>query len=236
MHRTIPAALMACITLAATAAPLAAEPQPHTLTVTGEGEIKAVPDEAILTAGVVTQASSANEALAANRRAMNGVFAELKRQGIPDRAIRTSWFNVAPQYASPTASSSAQPKIMGYQVTNSVTITVDDLAKLGSAIDTLVASGANSMGGISFTVRDPKPLMRQARDAAIKDAIDRAQVYAKAAGLALGRIVTISEGGVVTPRPLFRAMAVVSSGEAPTPMAAGEETVSAQVTVTFGIR
>ena len=236
MHRMIAAAIFTSFALAAMAPALAAEPQARTLTVTGEGEAKAVPDEAILTAGVETQASSANEALAANRRAMNGVFAELKRQGIPDRSIRTSWFNVTPQYASSMVSSGGQAKITGYQVSNSVTITVDDLSKLGVAIDALVASGANSMGGISFTVRDPKPLMRQARDQAVKDAIERSQVYAKSAGLTLGRIMTISEGGMTTPRPLFRAMAVASGAEPPTPMAPGEQTVSAQVTVTFEIR
>ena len=85
----------------------------------------------------------------------------------------------------------------------------------------------------SRSIRDPKPLLRQARDAAVKDAIDRAQLYAKSAGVSLGRIMTISEGGTVMPRPMFRAMAAADMS---TPIAAGEETVSAQVSVTFEIK
>jgi uncharacterized protein YggE len=206
----------------------------HTMTVSGEGEVKGVPDEAILSAGVVSQAATANEALAANRSAMSDVFATLKRQGIPDRSIQTSEFNVQPQYA-PERQDNTPPRVVGYRVSNSVSVTIDDLSKLGAAIDALVASGANSMGGISFTIRDPKPLLRQAREAAVKDAMDRAAVYAKAAGLTLGHIVQIDEGAAQTPRPVFRAMAV-DAVMAPTPIAAGEQTVSAEVTVTFEIK
>jgi uncharacterized protein len=214
---------------------VAAGPQLHTITVSGEGEVKGVPDQALLTAGVVTQAATAADALASNRRAMNAVFAELKRQGIPDRALQTSDFNVSPQYAPQREEGDTRPRIVGYQVSNSVAVTVDDLQKLGPAIDALVASGANSMGGVTFAIRDPKPLLRQAREAAVKDAMDRAQTYAKAAGLVLGRIVNISEGGAQAPHPVFRAMAFDGADKA-TPIAAGEQTVSAQVTVTFEIR
>jgi uncharacterized protein YggE len=219
------------------AAPAEAQPaaaEQRIITVSGEGEIKAVPDEAILSAGVVSQAATAEEALAANRRAMNDVFATLKQQGILDRAIRTSEFNVSPQYEA-ERKDGAPPHIVAYRVSNSVSVAVDDLSKLGSAIDALVASGANSMGGISFTIRDPKPLLGQARDAAVKDAMDRAETYAKAAGLTLGHVVQINEGGMESPRPVFRAMAF-DAAPAPTPIAAGEQTVSAQVTMTFEIK
>ncbi|HKD22471.1 MAG TPA: SIMPL domain-containing protein [Rhizomicrobium sp.] len=234
--------LQACFAACLAAAPLGAaaakaEPaaQLRILTVSGEGDVKAVPDRAMLTAGVQTQAAKAADALAANRHAMNAVFAELKKQGIPDRAMQTSSLNINPQYDSSAASVSRGPgKIVGYQVYNGVTVTIDDLGKLGATIDALVSSGANSMGGISFSIRDPKPLLRQARDAAVKDAIDRAQLYAKSAGVALGRIQSINEGSVITPRPMFRAM--MASADVATPIAAGEETVSAQVSVTFEIK
>jgi uncharacterized protein YggE len=217
---------------AALASPQAAAPEPRTLTVSGEGHIKAVPDEARLSAGVVTQAQTAQAALDANRRAMNAVFAELKRQGIPDKSMQTSGFSVSPQYDS---RDNTAPKLVGYQVTNTVSVTVDDLSKLGAAIDALVGSGANSMGGIDLTVRDPKPLLRQAREAAIKDAIDRAQTDARAAGVTLGRVMTIGDGGMSSPRPMNRVMALEATA-APTPIAAGEETVSAGVSMTFEIR
>lgn len=232
MHRLGTSLIIASLAAATIpSAASAADPQPHTITVSGEGEVKAVPDEAILTAGVESVGATADAALAANRRAMNAVFATLKSRGIPDRSIQTSNFSVSPQYDS---GKHVMPKVIGYQVTNSVSVTIDDLTKLGGAIDALVASGANSMGGISFTVHDPKPLLKQAREAAVKDATDRAQTYAQAAGLSVGPVVQLSEGAVQMPRPVFRTMAI--AGFDATPVAAGEQTISAQVTVTFEIK
>jgi uncharacterized protein YggE len=209
-----------------------AESQPRTISVSGQGEVKTVPDEAQLTAGVVTQAPTAADALAANARAMNRVFATLKQLGIPDRAMQTSEFSVSPQYQTNHNGDTTQ-KIIGYQVSNDVTVTIDDLAKLGPAIDVLVGSGANSLGSVSADIRDPEPLEAQARAAAIHDAMDKAETYAKAAGLQLGPILSVSEGGGEQPRPMFRT--VMAPRAAATPIAAGEESVSASVNVTFAI-
>ncbi len=228
--------LVLSLTVLAGSSAWAAQPQPQspprTLTVSGEGEVKAVPDEAQLSAGVVSQAPTAEAALSANRNAMNGVFDELKRQGIPEKSIQTSEFSISPQYDT----SDNSHRIIGYSVSNNVSVTVDDLSKLGPAIDALVHSGANSMGGVSFTLHDPKPLMQKAREAAVKDAMDRAQIYARAAGLTLGRVTDLNEGGGPIERPMFRTMAVMAAAPAPTPIAAGEETVTASVSMTFEIR
>ena len=206
----------------------------RTLTVTGEGEVKAVPDEAILSAGVVTEAASAAKALAANRREMNDVFAALKQLGIADKSVQTSEFNISPQYDT-GKDGSAPPRLSGYQVNNTVSVTIDDLSKLGRAIDAFVASGANSMGGINFTIRDPKPLLKQAREAAIKDATDRAETYADAAGVSLGNVLAIDEGEPQAPQPFFRPLMALSAAP-PTPIAAGEQTVTARVTMKFAIK
>lgn len=206
----------------------------RTITVSGEGEAKAAPDEAHLRAGVVTQARKAAEALAANSRAMNQVFATLKRLGIPDKSIQTSGFNVSPQYKSDGNGDSAQG-ISGYQVSNEVVVTVDDLSKLGPALDALVGSGANSLGSMDFTIRDPKPLMAQARGAAMKDAASHAETYAAAGGFKIGPILEVSEGAAEMQRPV-NAMPMMRMAAAPVPVASGENTVSASVTVTFEIR
>jgi uncharacterized protein len=211
-------------------------PPPRTMTVSGQGEVKAVPDEAVLSAGVVTQAHDAAAALAANSRAMNGVFDALKRIGIPDKSIQTSEFSVTAQYQTDQHGNTTQ-KIVGYQVSNNVTVIVDDLSKLGSAIDALVTSGANSMGDIAFTIRDPKPLLTEARAEAVKDALQRANTYASAAGVTLGPIDSIGENGYSAPRPMAgRMMAMAASVAAPTPVAAGEESITAGVSITFEIR
>jgi len=215
----------------------AADNAPHTITVSGTGEVKVVPDQAILTAGVVSQAATAGDALAANRRAMNKVFAELKRQGIPEKSIQTSGFNISPQYESGPHARAMH--VVDYQVSNNVSVCMDDVSKLGVGIDALVAAGANSMDGISFTVRDPKPLQKEAREAAVKDAMDRAETYARAAGLSLGSVVQISEAGMQAPHPIYanRVMAFDGNGGSNgMPVAAGEQTLTAQVTVTFEIK
>ncbi len=210
-------------------------PRPHTISVSGQGEVKAAPDEARLSAGVVTQATTAADALAANSRAMNRVFATLKQLGIPDKAMQTSDFSVSPQYQTyRNGNVVTAPKIIGYQVTNTVSVKIDNLAKLGPAIDVLVGSGANSLGSVSFDIRDPKPLETQAREAAVHDAMEKAATYAKVAGLRLGSILSIDEASE-QPRPIYRAMAMAAPMAAP-PIAAGEESVSATVSVTFEIQ
>ena len=239
MHPQTPSKALAFVLAVAAAlfvvpAALAADgnPGPRTISVSGQGEARAAPDEARLSAGVVTQAPTADAALAANSRAMSRVFATLKSLGIPEKAMQTSQFSVSPQYSS-DRSGNAQ-KIIGYQVSNNVSVTVDDLGRLGPVLDALVSAGSNSLGSIEFAIRDPKPLDSAARTAAIHDAMDKADTYAKAAGLALGPILSIAESSEGV-QPMYRPMAKVAMSEA-TPIAAGEEAVAARVDVTFEVR
>lgn len=212
----------------------AAETQPRTITVTGQGTAKAAPDEANFSAGVVTQGSTAAQALAANARAMNAVFATLKRLGVADKDIQTSGLSLSPQYQTCKPGVACPQRIVGYEVSNQVTVTVD-IAKAGGVLDALVSSGSNQIGGIGFAIRDPKPLLAAARADAVKDAIARAEIYAKAAGLALGPILAIQEGGSSAPRPLYKAMGY-AAGLAATPVAGGEETLSASVSITWALQ
>jgi len=193
-----------------------------------------VPNQAVLSAGVVTNAKTATAALAANTRAMNAVFVTLKAAGVADKDMQTADFSVQPQYASTNPSSSGQQRIIGYQVTNNVSVTVENLNRLGATLDALVSSGANSIGDIGFAICDPKPLLAQARAAAVADAIAKAQVLAKAAGVTLGPITSISEGGYEPPRLMLKTMAMNAASSVP--MAAGEQSVTAGVSITWGIR
>ena len=215
------------------AAPAAfADAAPRTLTVNGTGEVRAVPDQAQLSTGVLTQAATAAAALAANSRAMNAVFDTLKRAGIAEKNIQTSNFSVSPQYGS--ARPNGAPHITGYQVSNTVTVMVDKLDKVGPALDALVAAGSNQIDGPSFSIADPKPLLAKAREEAVKDATARAQTLAAASGVTLGPIVSISEGGGYSPpQPMYR-MAMTAAAPPP-PVAGGEESVSASVSITWDI-
>jgi hypothetical protein len=204
---------------------------PRTLSVSGSGEVKAAPDAAQLSTGVVTQAPNAAAALSANARAMNAVFDTLKRAGITDKNIQTSGISLSPQYANKAGQAA---HITGYQVTNTVTVMVDTLDKVGPTLDALVAAGSNQIDGPNFLIADPKPLLAKARAEAVKDATAKAQAYAEAAGVTLGPILSISEGGTEAPRPMGRMM--MSMAKAPdTPIAAGEESVSADVSIAWEI-
>jgi hypothetical protein len=208
---------------------------PRTIVVNGEGDVTGKPDQARLSAGVVTQAPSAAAALTANSTAMNRVFAALKALGIPDNKIQTSNFSVQPQYPPFRPDAPEQRNIIGYQVSNQASVIVEDLSKLGAALDALVKSGANQLGGVAFSIANPKPLAERARAAAVSDAMGKAKTLAMAAGVTLGPLLAIQEGSVYTPPPRFEARAALAAAPAP-PVAIGEESVSVNVTMTYAIQ
>jgi uncharacterized protein YggE len=225
---------------AVAAAQPAMPPHPHILSVSGEGEVRAVPDQAQLSAGVVTQGKTAAQALAANSTAMNSVFAALKKRGVPEKSITTSNFSINPQYPPyrQDAPQEDRTRIIGYEVSNQVTVILDDVSKVGATLDALVASGANQAGGVSFTIRDPKPLMKEAREEAVKEALAKAQTLAKAAGVTLGAIISISEGGGYQPMPVFagKVMRMDAAAAPPAPVAPGEQSLTVNVSITWEIQ
>jgi hypothetical protein len=161
------------------------------------------------------------------------VFAVLKTLGVPERAIQTSNFSVQPQYANNSGNDGAPPRITGYQVSNQVDVTLDDSRKLGAVIDALVGAGANQINSVSYGFRDPAALQTKARIAAIADARAHAQTYAKAAGVTLGGVVSIDEGGGQGTR--FRDLQFHVASVRETPTAPGEESITDNVTVVFEI-
>jgi uncharacterized protein YggE len=203
----------------------------RTITMTGHGEVRAAPDMVSVTAVVTTSAATAAAALAANTVRMKTVFAALEKLGVAERNIQTVNFSVSPQYAN---GNNEPPRLTGYQVNNEVSVRLDDVAKLGGALDALVSAGANQMNGINFDIREPAPLLEKARTGAVADAQLRAQTYAKAAGVSLGAIQSISEGGGEV-RPLRMAAPMVFAAKA-VPVAAGEQSVTADVSMVWEIR
>jgi uncharacterized protein YggE len=204
----------------------------RTIAITGHGEAHGRPDTATIQAGVTTNAPTAAAALAANSSRMSAVFAALKKMGVPDRNIQTSGFSVFPQYTN--GDNNNARRLTGYQVSNNVSVKLEDVDRTGPALDALVTAGANQMNGVSFDIAKPAPLLDQARADAVTDARHRAEVYAKAAGISLGSIQSISEGGGEAPRPMYR-MAAMAMPAPPPPMAPGEQTISADVTMVWEI-
>lgn len=206
------------------------------LTVTGEGRTARAPDLAVFSAGVTSQAPTAGAAMSANAAQMNKVIAALKAAGIADKDVQTSQISLSPVYAEqpigPNGIARA-PRIVGYQATNTVSVRQRDLKQFGKVLDTLVASGANEVNGPNFQLDNADAALDEARVAAIKAARARAELYAKASGLRVVRMLTISESGGYVPQPKFAFAVSRMADGMPTPVAAGQVELSASVTVQF---
>jgi uncharacterized protein len=213
--------------------PMMRPTEPPSITVVGSGTAAARPDTAEVSAGVVTQAATAAQALAQNNAAMEKVIKAVTAAGIAEKDIQTTSVSVIPQRRQ-GRQEPQPPDIVGYEVSNQVRIKVRDLTVLGRLLDALVGQGANALGGISFTVGDPAPVLDQARTNAMADARRKAEVYARAAGATLGPLLSIREGAAPVPRfggEMPRAMAVSA-----VPVAPGEQEFQASITVTYALR
>lgn len=252
MTRT-PRALMlggAAMALAAFAAPAAlAQSQPNggapltiqavterpSLNLSAYGEVKAAPDMATITFGVVTEAPTAAAAMAQNAERMNQVMAALRRAGIAERDVQTSGLNLSAQY---DYVQNEPPRLRGYQASNQVTVVINDLSKVGSTADAVVSAGVNQINGISFGLKDPTAAENQARQIAVRNLQAKAALYAQALGVPLGGIRSLSEGGGYAPpppRPMYAARAEMAMDAGSTPVAAGELTVRIDITGVYDL-
>lgn len=201
------------------------------LDVTATGKTTRVPDVATIRAGVVTQAVTAAAALSDNANRMSAVLSALKRAGIQPRDIATANVSLQPQYRY---ADNRPPVITGYQATNNVSIRFRDIAKSGAILDALVAQGANQIDGPNLSLDEPDAALDEARVDAIKRAQARAELYAKAAGLSVSRILTIAEGGEIAgPQPPMPVYRMAAAKAADTQVMPGESDVTVTITVRF---
>jgi len=228
-HRACLAAAIAATTLLAAPA-LAQIVPPAAISVTGEATVSVPSDMAQIDGGVTSEAKTAREASDANNTAMGKVLLALKGAGIEEKDVQTARLSLQPQYAPNRAGPAA---VVGYRASNRVTIRLRDVTRVAGVIDTLVGAGANDIGGINFAVSNASKLLDEAREQALADARRKAEIYARAAGVALGAPFSISEEGA--PDPVFRAK-MVGGMAASAPVAQGEETLSVTVSVSWAIK
>ncbi|HKR89014.1 MAG TPA: SIMPL domain-containing protein [Phenylobacterium sp.] len=192
------------------------------------GETRLAPDIATISLGVMTEARTAQAAMQANAARMGEVLAALKRGGIAAKDIQTSQLSIEPQYAY---EQNQPPRLTGYRASNQVTVTVRDLTRLGTAVDATVSAGANQVGGISFGLADPTAAENAARELAVKALTAKADLYARATGHRVLRLVSLSEGAAFTPpQPVpMVAMASARFKEADTQVSPGEIKVRVDV-------
>ncbi len=216
--------------------PIAASGEGHErrLTVTGLGLVEVVPDMATVRLGVASEARGAREAIDENSRAMAAILERLRAAEIEERDIQTSNFSVSPRYDY-NRQSGETPRITGFIAQNMVAVRVRDLDRLGTILDEVARDGANSFNGLSFGLQERAPAEDAARAAAVAEARRKAELYAGAAGVTLGAVMTLSESGGAAPQPMMMAVQSMRAASDAVPVAAGELTVSARVTIVYAI-
>ncbi|HEX3887289.1 MAG TPA: SIMPL domain-containing protein [Phenylobacterium sp.] len=199
-----------------------------TLNLTAHGETKLAPDMATITLGVTTEASTAAKALSDNARRMTQMTAALKAAGVPAKDIRTAGLNLNPQYVYEQGQ---PPRLTGYNASDEVMVTAHDVAKVGALVDAAVGAGANQVNGVSFGLADPTAAGNMAREEAVRALAAKAELYAKATGYRVARLVSLSEGGGIDafrPQPVAVQM-MARAQAAPTVVAPGQLTVRVDI-------
>ncbi|WP_435008545.1 SIMPL domain-containing protein [Tundrisphaera lichenicola] len=213
------------------------------VTVVGTAKVSVVPDLAEVTVGVTTSKPTAKEAVRDNNAEMNRLIDALKGRGVAPKDIQTSELSISPLYSRPAEpkpgvpEEATAPKIVAYQVTNTVRVSTRDRTKIGEIVDAVVEAGSNQMQGISFRVEDPEKVQETLRGKAFDAARAKAELYATRSGMALGQPLQITEGSAAGPMPpqpqmMFRMAAADTS----MPVSPGEQEISLSVTVSFELK
>lgn len=211
--------------------------------VSGEGKVSGRPDIARVNAAIVVERESLADAQAEASRRSNALVAALAAAGIAERDVRTTGYNIFPQYSYPRPCYGTvcpvedQPRIVGYQIRQSFSVTVREVARSGDVLSEIVASGVNEIGGLGFTIDDPDALLADARSNAIRDARTKIEVIARDLDKRVGRIVGFSESGGAPPIIFAREAAdLVGKGGAAPALPTGENEITVTVSITYELR
>lgn len=207
--------------------------EPGQIVVVGQAQVERVPDMATLTLGVTYQSENASDAVGEVAVSAGAILNTLGEIGIAAKDMRTSDLSLQPVWKHDNKGADG-PRIVGYSASNRVTVTIRDLAVLGDILGRVTAQGANRFEGLQFGLQDRQPALNEARRLAVSDAQARAQLYAEAAGVTLGKVVRISEIGQNAPGPVMAREAFMMA-DAAMPVAEGELSLSASVTMVFEI-
>lgn len=228
---------MALAATAMTAAPAARAQAPEAreraIVVSASGDVQVTPDAAEIVLAVESVGTTAKEAGQSNAQLMQRVIAAVAAAGVPRDSVVTRDYSIHPEYADSKAGE--PPRIRGYRASNQVVVKAPSVDRVGSLIDVALGAGANRFEGVNFGVRNPEPARQQALTSAVERARESAEVIARALGVRLGPVLHASTS-INTPRPVAYARAAMMESAAPTPIQPGEQTIQANVTVSFSIQ
>ncbi|MCH2249230.1 MAG: SIMPL domain-containing protein [Cognatishimia sp.] len=203
------------------------------IVVQGQGSVEQAPDMATITLGSQFAAKQADDALDQVSEATATVLATLAELGVESKDVQTSGLYLNPVWDD-SYNRHGGRNIRGYSAGNTVHIRVRDLDKLGGLLDQVVEEGANTFNGLSFGLQDSTDAKNEARRRAVADARAKAELYAEAAGVSLGKIIELTDGVTSSPQPMFMERSAMVMSDA-VPIAEGEVSTSARVTITFEI-
>jgi uncharacterized protein YggE len=204
------------------------------ITVTGRAEVQVAPDIVEVQLGVEEQAPTAREAMEKTSRAMKAVLERLGRARVPNNQIRTATLRLEPVYESGRNPEQPELRLVGYRASNTVTVTLKEVARAGPVLDAALEGGANRLHGLHFRLADDLPPRLEALKAASGEAQKKARAIAESLGLSLGRVDSVAESAEVTPLPRYEAMTMAARAPG-VPVQPGEITVRADVTLRYRI-
>lgn len=208
----------------------------NTVSFNGEGKVLAKPDVAVVILAIVTEADTSKQAQDENSKKSKAVVDFLKKQKVDEKDIKTSGYNIYPQYKYPQFD---KPQIIGYQVNQTLEVKIRDLDKVSLILDGVVEAGVNQVNSLGFQVDNPEDLKAKARQMAIEDARKKAAELKGQLGIKLGRIVNFSEGFTGVPPPIFleaRAFGKGGFGGDGPEVPVGENEIRVSVTLTYQIK
>ena len=201
--------------------------------VTGQGSVKGEPDIASFQAGITTSAPTARTSQKENAERSNRVIETLKRSGIEKKDIQSTRYTIHPQYEY----AGGKRTFKGYQTSHFLSVTLHDIAKTGEVLDAVISAGGTDIPSIQFSIEDPFPLENQARSKAVHEAKEKARILAEAAGVKVGKLISIQET-LERGRPILPMMAIAGveeSARAETPIEMGEMEIIARVQMKYAI-
>lgn len=210
-------------------------PSPGWIEVSGTGSVDVAPDRARVTFAMETRAPTADAAAGQNADAMAAVLEALRGAGFEGLELETFGYSLRPEYEA-TNDRRGTRRIVAYTVLNNVGATLDDVDAVGRVIDTAISAGANRVGGISFYASDTEDARREALAEAVRSARAEAQVIAASLGHSLGPALEVRGGAQrPSPRVMGTEMLAMAARAADTPIEAGDQTVTASVSIRFAL-